>query len=356
VADFLKIEPAIVANFLLDHLVSVDGAVRGPGKYFVGPDLPLATLVRAAGGTVNWSDKTGVERVSTVVDATTGQARTATQMLDLSQAQFATAVVRPRDHYRFPQATVQTAGTITLKGEVRRPGVYSIVKGERLSDILVRAGGLTSVAYPYGAIFLRKSVAAREQEGFQRAARELESQLTVSLTRTVAADSSSNPALNYQAIRSLVNDLRSQQALGRISIVADPAVLATRPQVDPLVENGDVLFIPQRPVTITVLGEVMNSTSFPSEPGVSVQEYIDRAGGYGRYADGSLTFVVLPDGTARQVEKSWFSIGSESIPPGSTIVVPKDINPFELRRFLVDTSQILSQLAVAAASLAILSK
>ena len=59
---------------------------------------------------------------------------------------------------------------------------------------------------------------------------------------------------------------------------------------------------------------------------------------------------------ARQVEKSWFSMGSESLPPGSTIVVPKDINPFELRRFLVDSSQILSQLAVAAASLAILSK
>ena len=354
-ADSLKIEPAIAANFLLDHLVTLDGAVRGPGKYFVGPDLPLGTLVQAAGGTVNWSDKTGVERVSTVVDTSTGQARTATQMLDLTQAQFATAVVRPRDHYRFPQATVAMVGSITLKGEVRRPGVYSIVRGERLSDLLVRAGGLTSVAYPYGAVFLRKSVAAREHDGFLRAARELESQLTVSMTRRPTS-ALSNSSLTYEAIRSLVSDLRNQQALGRISVVADPAVLATRPQIDPLVENGDVLFIPQRPATITVLGEVMNSTSFPSEPNVSVQEYVDRAGGYSRFADDSLTFVVLPDGTARQVEKSWFKLGSDSIPPGSTIVVPKDINPFEFRQFLVDSSQILSQLAIAAASLAVLSK
>ena len=351
-ADSLKVEPAIAANFLLDHLVTLDGAVRGPGKYFVGPDLPLATLVQAAGGTVNWSDKTGVERVSTVVDTTTGQARTATQMLDLTQAQFATAVVRPRDHYRFPQATVAMVGSVTLKGEVRRPGVYSIVRGERLSDLLVRAGGLTSVAYPYGAVFLRKSVAAREHDGFLRAARELESQLTVSMTRR----SSLNNSLSYEAIRSLVADLRNQQALGRISVVADPAVLATRPQVDPLVENGDVLFIPQRPATITVLGEVMNSSSFPSEANVSVRDYIDRAGGYSRYADDSLTFVVLPDGTARQVEKSWFQMGSESLPPGSTIVVPKDIDPFDFRQFLVDSSQILGQLAIAAASLAVLSK
>ena len=352
-ADSLKTEQSIAANFLFDHLVTLDGAVRGPGRYFVGPDLPLGTLVQAAGGTVNWSDKTGVERVSTVVDATTGQARTATQMLDLTQAQFATAVVRPRDHYRFPQATVAMVGSITLKGEVRRPGVYSIVRGERLSDLLVRAGGLTSVAYPYGAVFLRKSVAAREHDGFLRAARELESQLTVSMTRRSTL---TNSALNYEAIRSLVSDLRNQQALGRISVVADPAVLATRPQVDPLVENGDVLFVPQRPSTVTVLGEVMNSTSFPSESNMSVQEYVDRAGGYSRFADDSLTFVVLPDGTARQVEKSWFKLGSDTIPPGSTIVVPKDINPFDFRQLLVDSSQILGQLAIAAASLAVLSK
>ncbi len=356
-ADALKVEPAIAANFLQEHLVTLTGAIRGSGDYLVGPDLPLSTLVQAAGGTVNWSDKTGVERVSTIVDAGTGRARTTTQILDINQTQFATTIVRPKDSYRFPEASVRLlAGVVTLKGEVRRPGVYNIVRGERLSDLLVRAGGLTEVAYPYGAVFLRKSVAAREHDGFLRAAKELESQLTVSLTRTISEKQSSNPALNYPAIRALVNDLRSQQALGRISIVADPAVLATRPEVDFLVEEGDVLYVPQRPATVTVLGEVMNSTSFPSQANMTIEEYINRAGGYGRYADESLTFVVLPDGTARQAEKSWFAFGSQAIPPGSTIVVPKDVNPLELRQLLVDGTQILSQLAIAAASLAVLNK
>lgn len=356
-ADALKVEPSIAANFLQEHLVTLNGAIRGSGNYLVGPDLPLATLVQAAGGTVNWSDKTGVERVSTIVDAVTGHARTTTQILDINQTQFATTIVRPKDSYRFPEAMVRLlSGAVTLKGEVRRPGVYNVVRGERLSDLLVRAGGLTEVAYPYGAVFLRKSVAAREQDGFIRAARDLESQLTVSLTRTVGEKQSANPALNYPAIRALVSDLRSQQALGRVSVVADPAVLATQPQVDILVEEGDVLYIPSRPATVTVLGEVMNSTSFPSLPNMSVEEYINRAGGYGRYADESLTFVVLPDGTARQAEKSWFALSKDSIPPGSTIVVPKDVNPLQLRQLLVDGTQILSQLAIAAASLAVLSK
>ena len=356
-ADALKVEPAIAANFLQEHLVTLTGAIRGSGDYLVGPDLPLSTLVQAAGGTVNWSDKTGVERVSTVVDAGTGRARTTTQILDINQTQFATTIVRPKDSYRFPEASVPLlAGVVTLKGEVRRPGVYNILRGERLSDLLVRAGGLTEVAYPYGAVFLRKSVAAREQEGFRQAARDLERQLTVSLARSGNSTASANPAINYAALRSLVADLRNQQGLGRISIIADPAVLATRPQFDPLIEAGDLLYIPQRSSTVTVMGEVMNSTSFAAESGMTVADYISRAGGYARFADESRTYLVLPDGTARQIEKSWFALRSEAIPPGSTIVVPKDVDPFDLRAMIAQGTQILSQLAISVASLAVISQ
>ena len=85
-----------------------------------------------------------------------------------------------------------------------------------------------------------------------------------------------------------------------------------------------------------------------------MNDYINRAGGYSSLANASLTFVILPDGTARQMEKSWFA-KDDSIPPGSVIVVPKDVDPINLRQILLDGAQILSQLAVGAASLAILS-
>ena len=356
-ADALKTEPNIVAHFLLDRLVTVKGAIRGPGTYLIGPDLPLSVLVQAAGGTLNWSDRTGIERLSTVVDPSSGQARTELQPINMNDSVFTTAVVRPGDEYRFPSATVATLGTVTLKGEVKRPGVYTIVRGERLSDVLIRAGGLTQIAYPYGAVFLRKSVAEREREGLVRAARDLEAQLTVSLTKSTYTAAAGTPALGYEGIRALVGDLRNQPALGRVSVLADPAVLATHPQSDPLMESGDILHVPQRPATITVLGEVMNVASFPVQPNVTIAEYIARAGGYSRFADQSLTFVVLPDGTAQKVEQSWFAVGNTArLPPGSTIVVPKDINPFDIRRLMLDTSQILGQLAVGVASIAILSR
>jgi protein involved in polysaccharide export with SLBB domain len=356
VADLLKVEPAILTKFLLDYQVILGGAVRGSGNYFVGPDLPLGTLLQAAGGTLNQSDKTGVERVSTVVDAVTGQTRTATQILDLSKAQFATTMVRPRDQYRVPYSAVEMIGSVLLKGEVRRPGSYSITRGERLSDVLTRAGGLTSTAYPYGAVFLRKSVQLREKEGLDRAAKYLESQLTVALTRTSNSSSVINPGLNYEAIVNLASDIRNAPVSGRVSVLADPAVLATKPASDTILEGGDSLYIPQRPVEVTVIGEVMNSGSFRSDPNMSIFDYIDRAGGYGESADKSLVYAVLPDGTSRKVARSLFAMDSERLPPGSVIVVPRDLSPFNFRQTAVDITQILGQVAISLASLTILSR
>ena len=357
-ANTIQVDTLVLTNFLRDHIVTISGAIRGPGIYLVGPDLDLATLVQAAGGTLGWSDTTGIERVSTSVDVGTGQSRTNIQTLNINQKEFAATIVRPRDQFRFPEvATALQSGTVTLQGEVRHPGVYSVLRGERLSDLLVRAGGLTEVAYPFGAVFLRKSVAALETQGFQREAREIESQLIFELSHATKSSQSGGSADGFAAITSLIEDLRTQKGLGRIKVLADPAVLATQPEQDPILEAGDTLYIPQRPTTVTVLGEVMNGTSIPSNPNLTAADYIAQAGGYTRYADQALTFVIGPDGSARQVETSWLTVGGERIPPGSTIVVPRDIRPtFDLAGTLLQGLQIMSQLAVTTASLAILAK
>src|SRR5690606_1586016 len=45
--------------------------------------------------------------------------------------------------------------TITLEGEVRYPGEYTVRNGETLREVLQRAGGLTDNAFPRGAVFTR---------------------------------------------------------------------------------------------------------------------------------------------------------------------------------------------------------
>lgn len=353
-AHQLDFDPLVLANFLMDHQVTIDGAVRGPGDYFVGPNVPLQDLVEAAGGTINWADQSGVELISTSVDAQTGRAETRRLTLPLRQSTLASYVVRPHDSLRFNQVfNDANIGIVTVQGEVRYPGTYSIVRGEHLSDLLSRAGGLTATAYPYGTVFLRKSAAAAEHEGYLRMAKEIEDQLLLTNSQV-----GSVPVPAAQ-VENLANQFRTQKALGRVSIVADPSVLASRPDLDPLLEAGDVLYIPQRPSTIAVLGQVMQQGSYRYERGKSVQDYIEEAGGYGQAADDADIFVVLPDGSARKMDVSWLNFDDTALPPGSAIVVPRDLTPFSWRQVLMDSASVLSQIsqiAVTTASLAILAK
>jgi polysaccharide export outer membrane protein len=241
-------------------------------------------------------------------------------------------------------------------GQVRFPGSFDITRAERLSSILERGGGLTDEAYAYGAIFTRRGAAITERQANIREARELEQQAagpsSLSLDTTAT-----DPNQRIQLVRTLSQQLRDAPVLGRISVTADPAILRVRPDLDVLLEPGDTLYIPKRPSTITVSGEVLNNGTIQYESGLTVRDYIERAGGTTQGADNGRTFVVLPDGSARTVAESWLSFNNTNmVPPGSTIIVPRDLQPFALGPFIRDATQIISQIAITAASLAVINQ
>ncbi len=351
----LDIDPLVLVHFLMDHEVTINGAVRGAGNYLVGPGVNLGELVAAAGGTAQWADASGVQLITTQVDPSIGKASTQVLTLPLHEDTLASYIVQPHDDLRFNQIFNDAGiGSVTVQGEVRHPGVYQLVRGEHLSDLLQQVGGLTDVAYPYGAVYLRRSAAALEREGYQRAAQEIENSLLLATTRR-----DPNARVQPEAFASMqtfVARLRNQAALGRITATADPSVLAVKPELDVLLEPGDVLYIPQRPNTVSVLGEVMQPGGYTFTPSATPSDYIERAGSYSQFADEDLTFVILPDGTANKVEKSWLNFGNNRIPPGSAIVVPRDVSPLDLGLLITQITQIFSQLAVTAASLAVVSQ
>jgi hypothetical protein len=100
----------------------------------------------------------------------------------------------------------------------------------------------------------------------------------------------------------------------------------------------------------------MQQGSFAFGQKMTAEDYIARAGGPGEFADNSLTFLILPDGTARRVSSSWFDFNTENIPPGSTIVVPREATILDTRQILFDTLGVLQNLAVSAASLAVITR
>ena len=347
----LNMDPLVLVNFLIDHRARLDGAVMGPGFYFIGPNVALKDLVQAAGGTASGADESSVELLTTVIDGTTGRSASQRQSLPLRQGMLASYVLRPRDELHFHKVFTDTGvGSVTVQGEIRFAGNYPIRRGEHLSEVLMRAGGLTSTAYPQGTVFLRKSAAQIEQEGYQRAANDIESQLLAGVS------SIGSKGVDPTAVHAFATQLRTQKALGRISLIADPSILAANPSQDPLLETGDVIFIPQRPSTVAVLGEVMQPGSYSYQPGMTVADYVKKAGGYAQFSEDDLTFIVQPDGSARKVENSWLHYDATALPPGSAIVVPRDLAPVDVRQLALDITSILSSFAVTAASLAVLAK
>lgn len=354
IASQLRIGAPILISFLEDHEVTLDGAVRAPGVYVVGPGVNLHDLVTVAGGTDRWTDESGIELITTDVDKESGRATTLRKTLPLNDGNLASYQIRPHDELRFREVFNDIGlGSVTLEGEVRFPGEYKIVRGEKLADLLKRAGGLTEVAYPFGTVYLRRSAAALEEESFRRTADQIEGQLLLAMSRNSSAPKL-DPAA-FTATQSFVEKLRTQKGLGRVSIVADPAVLAEQPEQNTLLEGGDVIYVPQRPSTVSVLGEVLQPGSFVYKPRSSAEDYLSKAGGTTAYADDSLTFIVLPDGSAVKLDRPWLPFDSQRVPAGSTIVVPRDIAPWQWSDIISNATQIFSQMAVAGASLAVIS-
>lgn len=369
IADAIGVSPQILASTFGENLVWLFDEVKYPGPYLVARGTSLGDVVQMAGGPLRTADLTAVEVTSTNIDSASGTARTVRTDYKGTVDDFKRVMLQSLDVVRFrPVFSDRQEGRVTITGEVRYPGTFDVRRGERLSAVLARAGGLTDEAYAMGAIFTRRSAAISEAEANQREAKELEVALAAAAQRgsftsnvsgaTVAGAGGAGGQTASDVVNNLIGELRSAPVLGRITVTADPAVLAVHPELDVPMEGGDTIYIPKRPSTITVTGEVLNTGSFTYGNEKSVQDYIAMAGGTRETADEGRIFVVLPDGSARPVEESWLSFNqNQIIPPGSTIVVPVAVAPFNFLATLGNISNIAtiaSSLAITAVSLKLL--
>mgnify|MGYP000622121892 FL=1 len=213
-----------------------------------------------------------------------------------------------------------------------------------MSDLLERAGGFTAQAYPDGAIFSRESERKAEVSRFKAQSRDIKRSIAAALEMN---DEKINAAKIAEA-RALADELENAQGIGRITIEADLAKLKTRPELDALLESGDRIFIPKRSLNVRVRGEVLSAASLQFRENKDPIDYIHEAGGFSFHADKDRTFVIYPDGSAQPLQVSAWNHKAAFIPPGSTIIVPRDPKPFDFIESAKDISQILSNLAITA--------
>lgn len=353
-------QPALLP-FLLDQSVLLAGEAGLPGLYPIMDNTGLDALLAVAGNVTDTADLSSVELAREPADQTSA-IPLSRQVLDLRSRNFAAVRLSPRDGIRIPRGFGdRDSGPVTLMGEFLRPGVYEIRRGERLSEVIARAGGLTPQAYPYGAVFTRESVRNRQQEGFQRTAREMEQGLLqMAAGQAVIGGGRGGGGTDVSgaiaAGREMAAALREARAAGRMVVEANPVVLAGRPDLDVLLEPGDLIMMPKRPNEVTVVGAVQNPGSLQFTSGWRAARYVEAAGGLQRFADQGRAFLVLPNGQAVPAGVGAWQQGGPPVPPGSLVIVPNDPSPFERWGFLRDITQLASQVAISAAALAVISR
>ncbi|MGI4878584.1 MAG: SLBB domain-containing protein, partial [Janthinobacterium lividum] len=154
---------------LIENAVGIGGAVRSPGAYPVAGSISARDISTVAQGLVANADNMTLD----VTRASGSQSIPANNLAELS-----TTLIRSGDDLRFNASQPQyEPGGVLLSGEFGRPGLYTVRKGEKLSELIARAGGVGSLSYPYGAVFTRRSVKEAQQEGLRRTGRELTSAL-----------------------------------------------------------------------------------------------------------------------------------------------------------------------------------
>lgn len=272
-----------------------------------------------------------------------------------------------------PESVEKKTQFIRLAGEVKTPGIYELKPGETLSQLLDRAGGVSSYAFTYGTVFTRESTRKQQQENLARAVRQIEAYLNSSvvaamqnlpgLADSAGASVNANALAQAQAASqiALLNRLKSSQPTGRMALDMDPV----KPQWPDLVlEDGDQITIPARPSFVSLLGAVFAEASAIYKPNQSVKDYLDKAGLI-EGADLDNVLVIRADGSidgnGTSGASAWRSpVLSKKVYAGDTIFVPEKIDRrTAYNRFVQsakDWTSILYQLGLGAAGIKVLSQ
>ncbi|OUS31484.1 hypothetical protein A9Q99_02640 [Gammaproteobacteria bacterium 45_16_T64] len=334
-------------------VVNVSGYVRSPGTYPLSAGMTVGDLIGLAGGFKEQAFGLGAE--ITRLDTDDKQYQVFQRLtLDLTAQQNGmSTILGSRDQLyikRIPNWNEKE--TVSIKGEVNFPGVYPIYKGDTVSDLVSRAGGLTDYAEPYAAVFLRDSLKKREQEQLQRFKKQLERD--VAELKLEAAQDITGPKESAAVGGTLLSQLSDAEAMGRL-VIDLPRILAesnnTLRAFNIELKNKDQLIIPPKNPEVSVLGEIQFPTSHLYNRSSDVFDYIEISGGYSSRADESRIYIIRANGQVAAVDNGWFIKNNTEVGPGDTVIVPYDVYSVSPMVYWSGVSQILFQLATTVAAL-----
>ncbi len=343
----------------IENAVTLDGAVRNPGPYEFKPGMRLRDLLTPEQMLVDsYLDQAELARTDPMTYETTVIRFSPKRLFEGVEGE--NLPLQRLDHVTVA-TQARPARSVTVAGEVKRPGTYAVANGERLSSVLKRAGGFTARAFPQGLILVRESVKRSQQAEVEKFV-SLQKQRLVAEAAALAAGNV-NPQgamaggmspeqaalqMQMQALDQLIARLQP----GRVVVKMESLTQLEGSAEDLVLEEGDAIMVPPRPQTVTVVGAVRNPVSVVHQEGLAVKEYIEQAGGMTRYAEKSGVYILRANGSTDAAYVNLRDVG-----PGDTIVVPEDIEPKARPvQFWTAVASVLGSLMLGAAAIAVIGR
>jgi polysaccharide biosynthesis/export protein len=200
--------------------------------------------------------------------------------------------------------------SVAITGQVRYPGRYSLLtKTDKVSDLVTRAGGLTSEAYPAGVQFYRSYTAGRPTGGDPYS----------------PVLDAPRPYVTPRG-RPLAGDSVRRSVPERVGIDLPRVLKDTTFRDNVVLMGGDSIYIPEFDPVVMVRGAVNSPGAVAYEPGRNLDWYVDRAGGYTQTGDNDRPYVTQPNGEREGVKRR--TILADRVPhpkPGSVVYVPAKV-------------------------------
>ncbi|MCS7254753.1 MAG: SLBB domain-containing protein [Armatimonadota bacterium] len=357
-----------------DQFVTISGAVQRPGIYPLTEGMSIKDLIYLAGGLLPNAHKVAE------IGRPMGEKGTEILYVDLEklldegdESHNMRLQNNDRINIKLVKEYVRTVRTVKITGEVKYPGVYAIRRGETLYQLIQRAGGLTEVAFPDGVIFRRQRdviISPHQQEVTKRliasinrynyqkfasflaahgvkaeevlkgiptimpaqSGQEIEGRAAVAAAQAVA-EAIVEATKPGEAIAAPPMPLTAAVPSGRV-IVNLPLILVTNgKEGDIVLEDGDEIYIPQRPTTVTISGAVFLPSSVTFVPNKTVRYYLNQVGGLTRDADTERIFIVKANGSVVRAKMSTvISAGDHIVVPPRVIIYKESPKTSEIFR------------------------
>ena len=283
--------------------VTINGEVAYPGVYRYADNETVEDLIIQAGGPTEAASLAKVDVARRVTNPNSVEAGdqiaqnfsfklnpdfTIADQPDFTLQPFDEVYVR-----RSPDYTEQQ--NVSIEGEVQFEGNYALSnKGQRLSEVIKQAGGLTKRAYPEGTKLLRL-MTAEERD----------------MMETVLRTAQRNSGKDSIDVKKLITN-----ATYPVGIELEKALKNPGTDDDPILREGDRIVVPRYDGTVKINGEVLFPNTVYYKEGKSTDYYINLAGGTTSTGKKSMTVIIYMNGMVARADRK------HKPRPGCQIVVP----------------------------------